>query len=165
MPATGHPRVRRNEQAVTLFEIVAVLLIIAIILSIGLSMLRSSRGAGRALSALTVAHAYGDAVDAFAREHRGRFPEAPGSTDWSDAERGPEAGPLGDVRYYLRRTPEPVQDGTVTMGGSGDAVLTYRQLGNGAGYEIEVAVTGRPPCVVRGGSPTVASGTAECGRR
>ena len=148
-----------------MIELIVVMLIVGVLLTLAFGTIRSSRSGGRSLTAIATAHAYGDAIDQFAREHRGRYPTGPGTADWRIAERGPTADVLGELRYYMRQRPEPVQDGTVTWSGGGGAVLAYRQLGGGAGYELTLTVKDRPPCAVRGGNTAGESGVNDCGRR
>jgi type II secretory pathway pseudopilin PulG len=150
-------------------ELLVVVIIIAILLGLAFSAVRSSRATGRTLGSLSAAHAYGNAIDQFARDHRGRYPRAPGSPDWptngpNGTGGGPAADVLGQRRYYLRSVPESIQDGTVTFGSGGPARLSYRQVGGGKGYELTLTVDGRPPCVVRGGD-VGGSAANECGRR
>ncbi len=160
---------RRAESGVSLVEIVAVVLITAILLSLSWNAVRSSRATGRTLSALAAAHAYGNAIDLFARDHKGRYPAGPGTADWptngpNGVGGGPAADVLGQRRYYLRSLPEAIENGSVTFNGSGGARLSYRQVGGGDGYELMLTIEGRPPCVVRGGDAGPPSANA-CGRR
>lgn len=159
---------RSHERAIGLVEVLVVLLITGILIGLGVWSITSARSAGRTVGTMTAAHAYGDAIERFARDHRGRFPGAPGTADWpggADARRGPAANVLGTKRYFLRSIPESVQDGSVAFNGAGPATLRYRQLNGGSGYELIVSVTNRPPCAVRGGNTTGASPMNECGRR
>lgn len=154
----------------SMVELIVVMLIIAILATLATMSVGSARGTGRMLSTMAAAHAYGNAIDRFARDHHGRYPAGPGSADWPTtgshgAGRGPAADVLGSMRYYLRSVPESVQDGSVTFGPSGPARLSYSQLRGGAAYELVVTVDGRPPCAIRGGAAGAGSGIRECGRR
>lgn len=162
--------IRTSERGLSLVELLVVMLIIAILMAIGFSSVNSARSTGRMLAAMSAAESYGNAIDQFARDHRGRYPLGPGSADWPTdgphrAGGGPAADVLGSHRYYLRMVPEAVQDATITFSGSGPARLSYRQLGGGAGYELTLTVDGRAPCAVRGGDTAGASSANECGRR
>ncbi len=150
-------------------ELLVVMVIAAILMAVGIASVHTSRATGRTLGALSTAHAYANAIDLFARDHRGRYPAAPGSADWPTGGKfgaggGPAADVLGDRRYYLRAVPESVQNDSVTFSSTGPARLSYRQVAGGAGYELTLTVDGRPPCVVRGGDAGTAS-APECGRR
>lgn len=146
-------RTTSREGAFTLMEVLIVMAILAILSSIGIWSVRSSQATGRVLAATAAAHAYGNAVDEFARDHGGRYPATVGSADWSTRpERGPVAAQLGGEEHpYLRRVPEPMQDGTLSFSSRGPARLDYRQTSGGRGFEILVSVAGRAPCAVRGG--------------
>ena len=151
-----------------MIELLVVMLIVAILGSAAIWSVASSRASGRYLATVSATHAYAASVEDFARDHHGRFPGAPGTSDWPGSrggERGPAANVLGQHKYYLRAIPEPVQDGSVRFGNSGDARITYRLLAGGRGYEFSVRVKGRETCVVRGGQTTGAAPALKCSRR
>jgi prepilin-type N-terminal cleavage/methylation domain-containing protein len=134
--ANGFRRAQR-EGGYTLVEVLVVLLIIAILLAIGIAGIRSARSSGQAIAATSAAQAYADAADAFAREHDG----------------GPKSDILGQRKFYLKRTPEAVQDGIVTVGEAGPARIDYTMTGNGTGYVLTVTIEGKDaPCVINGGA-------------
>lgn len=158
--ASGSRRAQR-EGGFTLVEVLVVLLIIAILLAIGIAGIRSARSSGHAIAATSAAQAYADAADAFARDHDGRYPSGPGvagpeGTDWdggASARRGPKSDILGQRKFYLKRTPEAVQDGIVTVGEAGPARIDYTMTGNGTGYVLTVTIEGEDaPCVINGGA-------------
>lgn len=154
----------RSERGLTLVEIVVVLAIIGVLVGLGMQQIRGARGTGGSALARVTAHAYADAVEQFAVDHGGRAPNAPGSADWAsgaNAEWGPKAEALGmsagavadPQRRYMRKRPEPIQDGSVAFvaAGAGPAArpwITYAREGNG--YRIEIHVPGRPACALRG---------------
>ncbi len=144
------------------------MIIIAILAGIAMWSIRSSRNTGRYLAAVSAAQAYASGIEDFARDHHGRYPGVPGTPDWPGTrggERGPAANVLGQQRYYLRAVPEPIQDGSIRFGPSGDGRITYRLLAGGTGYELRINVAGRKPCVLRGGKTTGAPTALKCTRR
>lgn len=160
------PHARRLEDGWSLIEVVVVLVIVAVLIALGMAGISSSRSSGQLLSATSAANAYANALDGFARDHRGRYPANVGSADWSTpASKGPVSGLLGSTTPYLKTVPESVQDGSITFGtlASGPSI-TYTQLGGGTGYELVVTVPKRPTCSIRGGD-TTSSTLPECSRR
>jgi prepilin-type N-terminal cleavage/methylation domain-containing protein len=164
-------RSRTGERGISLVEVLVVLLIVAILLTLAMYSVRSARRTGRLVATVSAAHAYADAADAFAREHDGRYPAAPGVSgpagiDWpggADMRRGPQSEALGEEKYYLKRVPEAVQDGSVEIGSSGLARFSYAPTGGGTGYVITVQVDGQPACTISGGAAPV--GTLPCSKR
>lgn len=164
-PAPAH-RARPNEAAVGMVEVMVVLLIVGLLASLAAWGVQSSRRTGQVLGSSSAARAYTVALDDFARDHGGRYPTGPGTRDWSTT---PARGPVatlagGEVRPYLRRVPESIQDGSVAFATTGRARIWYRQLAGGRGYELRVDVEGRPPCAIHGGRAAAPAGAiAECG--
>ena len=153
------------ESGFTLVEILVVLVLIAIITGLGVVSIGSSRSSGQRMASVSVANAYAQAADRFARDHGGRYPDAPPSTDWGPAKRGPVATILGTKRFYLRQVPEAVQDGTVLVHSSASdkPSIVYSAIDGNNGYEIRVRVPGKDPCIIRGGSTNGAtSGVEPC---
>lgn len=153
-PATAQPDQR--EAAIGLIEVLVVVLIILVLVAIGFGAIKSSQSAGRLITTIAAAQDYAGAVDRFRRDHNGRYPNPPGSTDWpggAAAKQGPRSAALG-TSTYLRRVPEAVQGGVVVIGARGGAPagIVYRR--SGSGYEIIVDVLNRPPCALRGGGAT-----------
>lgn len=165
--------IRRRESATTLVEILIVVLIMLILVCLGIYGVASSRRSGNTLMAISVAQAYADAADRFAREHDGFYPAAPGETgaggmDWeggAGAARGPKSDTLGQRKFYLRSIPEAVQDKRVVIGSRGSAVarIEYLSTPNRRGYRIRVTITGQPPCTITGGSARDSG--RQCSRR
>ncbi len=143
-------------------EVIVVLLVIAILAAIGWAGVRSARTTGTLSVAIATAHSYANAADGFARDHEGRYPDAPGSIDWPEPDAGPKSQLLG-AKGYLRTVPEAVQDDTVVVGPRGDAAagIVYRPVGTG--YEIILDVRNRDECAIRGGGAT--GSIVECSRR
>lgn len=147
-------------------EVMVVLFIVGVLVALGAMSVRSSRATGQTMAAISVAQEYANAADDYARDHRGRYPGAPGSADWPDVDRGPSAEVLGEQRFYLRAVPEPVVDGTVSWTARGPVPqLAYRQLNGGSGYELTLTIEGRPPCAFRGGNDAGGSDAVPCSRR
>lgn len=138
-------------------ELLVAMTIIAILMTAAMYGVRSARTSGSSIAAVTAAHAYADAADSFAREHDGRYPGAPGSEDWAggaEAAKGPMDEILGERRYYLRRIPEAVQGGSVSIGGSGAAAISYAPSPQGYVITVSVADHAAGPCVILGGTAT-----------
>ena len=161
---TARPQARAREAAFGLLELVVVMVIVAILMSIGLYSLRSAEKSGTTAAAVAAAHAYADAAEAFAREHDGRYPEAIGSDDWpggKETQRGPRAAVLGEERTYLRTVPEAIQDGRITIGSGTSSLVRY--VPADPGYTFEIRVPHTKPCAVTGGGAT--STLRSCSRR
>ena len=146
------------------------MIIVSILLSVALLSLHNTRATGQSLETMAVAQTYADGIDRFAREHSGRFPKAPGSTDWAggtDAARGPMADVLGDIKYYLRQVPEAVQSGAVLVGAASTTkpTLNYRTDAAGTSYELVLAVPTRQPCAIRDGAVVITPSMRECSKR
>lgn len=163
----------RRESALTLVEILVVLVIILILMSLGLYGVSSARRSGNTVMATSVAQAYADAADRFAREHDGFYPAAPGESgptgmDWeggAGAARGPKSDTLGQRKFYLRSIPEAVQDERVVFGSGGSAIarIEYVSTTNRRGYTLRVTVDDQPPCSITGGN--AADSGRQCSRR
>lgn len=149
-----------RESGFSVVELIVVMFIVLVLMTIALYSIGSARSSGRHMSAVAAAQSYADAADRFAREHKGRYPAAPGQSgpagvDWeagANAQKGPKSDVLGQLKYYLRGVPEAIQDGSVTFGAAGPARLDYQQTGGGSGYVIVVTIQGSTPCVINGGA-------------
>lgn len=165
--------IRRRESAFTLVEILVVLVILAIFVCLGLYGIGSARKSGNSLMAISVAQAYADAADRFAREHDGFYPAAPGESgpggmDWeggAGAAQGPKSDALGQRKFYLRSIPEAVQDKRVVIGSGGNAVarIEYVPTPDRRGYTLRVTINDVPPCSITGGSAPDSG--RQCSRR
>jgi prepilin-type N-terminal cleavage/methylation domain-containing protein len=156
-----------SERAFTLVELLVVMIIAAILATLGVYAIHSARSGGQRAAAITSAQAYADSVDEFARDHRGQYPAIPGN--WSSAlERGPRDASLGTHDRYLREVPEAVQSGSVKFASAPDPTrptLVYAAENGGLGFRIEVHVPGSPPCALRGGAPDTAPVFKPCSSR
>lgn len=117
-----------DERAISLVEVVVVVLIIGILGAAIFAARNSSSRAGSVTAARTVGQSYHDAVQAFMRDHGGRVPT------WNDTEDWPTSPPLGSGvtggtgglwgpinigargRPYLDKIPESITDGRVAFG-------------------------------------------------
>lgn len=112
------PDARRGERALSLIEILVVLVIIAVLMAITIPMFRSARHASQLKGAVSAAQSYKQGVSAFMLDHGNRVPRVgnvvAGVPDWStDVSRGP-LDRYG--RPYIKAgAPESVQDGLVTF--------------------------------------------------
>ena len=141
-----------RERAVTMMELLAVLVIVAILMALGVWAVGSARSSGEVTAGVAVANAYGNAIDQFARDHSGRFPDGPGSAEWPEAAAGPRDDSLGVDKGYLRSVPQAVTSGQVSFHGSSDAEieLTYERTGDG--YALVIAQDGEELCAVGAGN-------------
>lgn len=167
-----------RERGFTLVEMIIILCIIAVLLPIGLISMRTSRDNGKTMSAVAVAQVYADGIDRFAREHSGRYPQPPGSADWSGSTGstckkgaptiacGPMSDVLGDLKFYVRKVPETIQDRSVLIGSTSPSLpsLSYQVDANAASYAIVVTVPHLAPCAIRSG-PTSLTTYKECSLR
>jgi prepilin-type N-terminal cleavage/methylation domain-containing protein len=115
------------DAAFTLVEVLIAMVIMAILFSAALAMNKSTKTATEGQRGVSVARAYGDAIDAFARDHGNRAP-IPGTSDWPasnpptgqtvDTQPPLARGPVdvGEAsRPYLDQVPDPVASGLVIV--------------------------------------------------
>lgn len=150
-------------------EMMVIVLIVGLLLGVGMWSIRSARQSGQTVAAIAAAQAYADAVDEFARDHGGSYPSLP--SDWNaNLAKGPQDTVLSTdsaSNRYLRRVPESIQDGTVTIAASASPskpTIVYAAENGNRGYRIEIHVPGRDTCAVRGGNATSTS-PATCSAR
>ena len=143
-----------------------VIIIIAVLLTLGMWSIKGARNTGSHAAALAAAGEYATAVEAFALDHRGRPPRPPGSPDWpsATAEAGPISPILSQQSPYMRAVPEAIQGGEVQFGvTTGRATINYESTATT--YQITVRVEGREPCVIGTGLPPDVQACTNRGRR
>jgi prepilin-type N-terminal cleavage/methylation domain-containing protein len=117
IPAPHASRARRapRESAFTLVEMLVVLVIAAILIGIGILSLRSSQDRGNTIQATTTAHAVGEGIEQFQRDHGGRLPTNPGTTDWNGGWLSP-ADEGNQQRPYVKKAAlGPLTEGIVSL--------------------------------------------------
>ena len=130
-PTTPAPSRRASasaggERAITLVEVLVVLLIIAIIGGIAVRSMGGQRSSGGAVKARVIALALSEAAAQFQRDHGGRVPGEPvgaGARDWDTSRRSPIDRSNGSAPYLKPSSSEALTTGAVSLeSGSGALV-------------------------------------------
>lgn len=119
--AHARPVARQREHAVTMVELIVVVLIVAVIVFAGLAALGGSKDTAQLSRARSAAVQLGEAVQQFQRDHGGRPPGQPGTADWGNGWVSPVDRGNGNRPYLSRRAVEAVSDGAVSIEGSAGA--------------------------------------------
>ncbi len=145
--------------------------IIVVIGAIAVRTSSSARAEGNTRLATTTARGLGEAIEQFQRDHGGRLPDAPGTSDWTPdgAEQGsirawqsPVDETNGNRPYANAGSMEALADGRIALRrsngtsapGTGDASATIRYVTDPANgqYALDVEVRKRgsmqPACYV-----------------
>ncbi|MCW2922445.1 MAG: hypothetical protein JWL76_2319 [Thermoleophilia bacterium] len=134
------------ERAVSLVEVVIVVLIIGILGAAIFAARNSSSRAGSVTAARAAGQSYHDAIEAFMRDHGGRVPVLNDPEDWpttppaGSGVTGGAGGLWGPINFgargkpYLDKIPESINDGRVALGTAAAspgvrARLLYERIG------------------------------------
>lgn len=173
MPIDGPPtppptraRSASSEPAITLIEILIVMLIMAIMMGFAVSKFSGAKTTAQRKAGISVALQYKDAIDAFMADN-GQQPPAIGVwNEWpAPVTRGPvdrllraPGGGAGFARY-VKNIPEPVSDGLVSFQGSASSApvqVTYNGAVGPGRYTLTVVTPKLPSstCVISNGQLT-----------